>query len=164
MIIVNSYSSFDETSPQYWTDSSTTSGCVGDYWKKGPYPITVALEMSELRHVWKEVHVEALPIGCTSSRRRVGVQMWTKFQKVFEWFNGSARHTGSIGSVSTPNREQLFWRSFRLRWLSSGLNDCERRSRNFSRETLAAVAVSSSLILSNTIKLIKCKLCKTTRP
>ena len=117
MIIVNFCSSFDET-------SSTTSGCVRDCRKKGPYPITVAFERSELRPVWKEVHVVALPIGCTSSSRRVG-QMWTEFQKVFKWFNGSARHTGSTGSVSAPNREQLFWRSLRLRWLSLGLSGWE---------------------------------------
>ena len=144
MIIVNSCSSFDETSPQYWTDSSTTSGCVGDCGKKGPYPITVAFEMSELRPVWKEVQVVALPIGYTSSSRKVG-QMWTKSQKVFKWFNGSARHTGSTGSVSTPNTEQLFWRPLRLRWLSLGLSDWENWSRDFIREALA-VAVSSSPI------------------
>ena len=147
MIIVNSCSSFDETSLQYWTDSLTTSGCVGDFGKKSPYPITVAFEMSEVRNAWKAVHVEALPIGCTSSRRRVG-QMWTKFQRVFKWSNGSARHTDSPGSVSTPNRERLFWRSLRLRWLSFGLNgweNCREDRRDFSRETLA-VAVSSSPI------------------
>ncbi len=112
-----------------------------------------------MRNAWNELHVGAAQLGFRSSNSTIG-QLYTKCQRMLRWSRGSARHTGSLGSVSTPTRERLFWRSFRLRWLSlvwKGWEDSRAGWRVFSRGKLTVgVGSSSGFLYWNMMCVVPC--------
>ena len=112
-----------------------------------------------MRNAWNELHVGASQLGFRSSNSTVG-QLCTRCQRMLRWSRGSARHTGSLGSVSTPTRERLFWQSFRLRWLSlvwKGWEDSRAVWRVFSRGKLTVgVGSSSGFLYWNMLCVVPC--------